>query len=103
MRNVFESQDDNGDLSGLERGVIQPPEELHEPGGHVSYMNDFVYECSECGSDWLTQYWEVETAETELEEWGHRNWRAVPLSPSQLESIKRALRSGTKLRHDEFV
>lgn len=102
FRNVFMEATPNGDLSTLRRLVIQAPV-LEEPNARVTYMNDFVYQCETCQAFWLQQYWEVDTPETELEEFGDRYQRVLPLTAEQVATIRRALASGGKLPHDSFT
>jgi hypothetical protein len=96
---VFLDEVPRGDLQGV---VIDSPTQI-EPGGRVSYQNDFVYRCAVFGATWLEQYWEVDTPETEAQEWGIRHWREIPLTDAQVSAIRAALKSGQKLRHDEFA
>jgi hypothetical protein len=101
--NVFVRQLAGGDLSGLRRVVVQEPTSVSEPDGRITYQNDLVYRCTECKAWWLSQYWEVETPETEDDEFGHRYWRQLPLSSTQIALIRVAIKSGRKLQHDEFA
>lgn len=101
--NVFVKQLPAGDLSGLGRVVVQSPTRVTEVDGHVGYQNDFVYKCKKCGALWLLQYWEVDTPETEYQEFGHRYRRTLPLSNAQVALIRVAVKSGKKLPHDQFV
>lgn len=103
LENIFAGALPRGDLSGIGRRVMESPSQLMEVDGHVTYQNDFVYECKECHALWLQQYWEVETPETTFREFGHRYVRVLPISSSQVEDIWAAIRSARKLSHDEFV
>jgi hypothetical protein len=101
LTNVFLHEVPNGDLK---RVVIESPTQI-EPDGQLTYQNDFVYRCAVCGTTWLQQYWEVDTPETMRRdpEWGHRHWREIPLTDAEVSAIRAALKSGQKLRHDEFA
>jgi hypothetical protein len=99
LTNVFLHEVRDGDLK---RVVIESPTQI-EPDGQLTYQNDFVYRCAVCGTTWLQQYWEVDTPETFLNEWGHRHARVTPLTDSEVSAIRAALKSGQKLRHDEFA
>ena len=101
--NVFATDVLGGDLSGLQRRVIQAPTQLDEANGHVTYQNDFVYQCTACRAFWLQQYWEVVTPEAAYEEFGHRYVRVLPLSLQQVALIRTTLESGGKLPHNQFV
>jgi hypothetical protein len=101
--NVFAKQLPDGDLRGLRKVIVQSPAQLSEVDGQVGYQNDFVYKCKECSAWWLLQYWEVDTPETEDEEFGHRYQRTLPLSNAQVARVRVAVKSGRKLPHDQFV
>jgi hypothetical protein len=101
--NLFASNVPGGDLSGLARLVIEAPTHVSEANGRVTYQNDFVYQCTACEALWLQQYWEVDTPETAMEEFGHRYQRILPLSSRQVALIRAAVRSGRKLAHNQFM
>jgi hypothetical protein len=101
--NVFTKQVPSGDLSGLQRRVIQAPTDLTEVDGHVTYQNDFVYSCIECKAWWLVQYWEVQTPATQYSEFGERYRRDLPLSEAQVAVVSAAIKAGSKLAHDQFA
>jgi hypothetical protein len=101
--NVFATDSFGGDLSGLQRLVIQAPTQLDEADGRVTYQNDFVYQCTACQAFWLQQYWEVDTPETAYDEFGHRYVRVLPLSLQQVALIRTTLEAGGKLPHNQFA
>jgi len=75
----------------------------HEnPAWRTTYQNDLLYRCTLCGSWRICQYWEYDTPETELEEFGVRNEKWIAVNEEQLAAIERALSSGVLLPHDYF-
>ena len=67
------------------------------------YQNDRVLRCKECGAAWLSQFWEYDTEETRMEEWGITARKVVPLPPEHLAELEAAMQSGTPLPHDHFL
>ena len=67
------------------------------------YQNDSVVRCTRCGAHYLCQFWEYDTEETKLEEWGVVERKAVPLPPEHLSELEGALRAGKPLPHDHFL
>ncbi len=67
------------------------------------YQYDELLVCPACGDHWLSQYWEIDTPETALEEFGerYRNWTRV--SPQGVQLIEETIKSGELLRHDHFM
>jgi hypothetical protein len=53
----------------------------------VFYENAFITRCPECGTLWLEQYWELETPETTLAEWGGET---LGLTPPQCRRLSHA-------------
>ncbi len=66
------------------------------------YQHDRLLRCDACGTHWLSQYWEYDTDETRLQEWGVRERAFVALSASDVAEIEQALRTGTPMPHDRF-
>lgn len=73
-----------------------------EPGHSVSYQNDMLYRCPACGTVWLSQFWEIDTPETQYEEWGITSKVRTPLASEDLVVIEDAISSGDRLAHDTF-
>jgi hypothetical protein len=73
-----------------------------EPGHSLSYQNDFLYRCSACATIWLSQFWEIDTPETALEEWGITYRTRVALTAEDVMLIEETRESGRLLPHDTF-
>lgn len=69
---------------------------------YVSYESAAIQRCPACGTRWLVQYWELESAETEFEEWGERHWAVSPLDYEDVAIILAAQTTGQPLPHDYF-
>ena len=67
------------------------------------YQNDTVVRCKDCGATWLSQFWEYDTEETRMEEWGITERKVVPMPPDHLAELEAAMQSGTPLPHDHFL
>ena len=93
-------------------GLEQVGDDLHrrafahfDPPEHhwrTSYQSDVLYRCPACGTMWLHQYWEIDTPETALEEWGLRNYEWTCLTSNAVEEIGQALLSGVLIPQNRF-
>jgi hypothetical protein len=87
-----------GELHRAAFAHYSPPED----GWRTSYQNDLLFRCPKCGTAWLLQYWEIETPDTEFEEWGIRNSEWTRLTAEDVTEINSALASGTLLPQVRF-
>ena len=66
------------------------------------YQHDRLHRCPTCKMAWLAQYWETDTPETMLQEWGERHGAWTALSLDDVAAIEAALAAGVALPHDRF-
>lgn len=72
------------------------------PEKSLSYQNDLMHVCPNCGTRWLQQYWEIDTPETAYEEFGERYVAWTALDDSDVALIENALSTGVLLPQDQF-
>jgi hypothetical protein len=66
------------------------------------YQTDLLHVCAECEAVWLQQYWEIDTPETMLKEFGERYEVWTVLTRADVALIDVALDTGILLVHERF-
>ena len=84
------------ETSGAFEAIPLPPEH------HLMYLGSHIDRCKSCNAHWLSQFWEVDTPERYMEEWGEVHRTYVGLSDLAVETIREALSTRRSLPHDTF-
>lgn len=89
---------------GSKDGLEQVSDELRDRAFQrvTFYQNDLLYRCPLCGTAWLHQYWEIDTPETALDEFGERHWEWIALTDDDVAEIEQAEDASRPLAHDRF-
>lgn len=86
---------------GLDRVLADVPfDRPRVEGATVAYDRSWLSRCPDCGTHWLTQFWEI--FDDILQENGSRRCISYPIGAADVLEIESAVKRGIRMPHDRF-